>query len=83
MSPAGYHLTNILFHAATAPAVYFLALRLLRWAPAVARERDLRIGAALAALLFAIHPLRAESVAWVTERRDVVSGLFYVLTVIA
>ena len=35
---------------------------------------------ALAAALFAIHPLRVESVAWVTERKDVLSGLFFVLT---
>lgn len=83
MNPAGYHLTNILFHAATALAVYFLSLRLLRLALTAASDRDLRIGATLATLLFAIHPLRAESVAWVTERRDVVSGLLYVLAVIA
>jgi len=83
LNPAGYHLTNVLFHAATALAVYFLALRLTRLALADASEHDRRIGAALAALVFAIHPLRVESVAWVTERRDVVSGLFYALTVIA
>jgi protein O-mannosyl-transferase len=83
MTASGYHLTNILFHAATALAVYFLSLRLLRAAIQEVAESDLRIGAALAALLFAIHPLRAESVAWITERRDVVSGLFYVLSVIA
>ena len=83
VSPAGYHLTNILFHAATALAFYFVCLRLLRTALPESLETDLRIGAALAALLFAIHPLRAESVAWVTERRDVVSGLFYILSVTA
>ena len=83
VSPAGYHLTNILFHAATALAFYFVSLRLLRTALPESLETDLRVGAALAALLFAIHPLRAESVAWVTERRDVVSGLFYVLSVTA
>jgi protein O-mannosyl-transferase len=83
MSPAGYHLTNILFHAATALAVYFLSLRLLRTALPGITAADYWIGATTAALLFAIHPLRAESVAWVTERRDVVSGLFYVLCVVA
>jgi len=83
MNPAGYHLTSILFHAATALAVYFLSVRLLTRALPDTPDRDLMIGAAVAALLFAIHPLRAESVAWVTERRDVVSGLFYVLTLIA
>ena len=83
MTPSGYHLTNILFHSATALACYFLGLRLLRAALQEVAESDLRIGAALAALLFAVHPLRAESVAWITERRDVVSGLFYLLSVIA
>jgi len=83
MSSSGYHLSNILFHAATALAFYFLSLRLLRAARLGITDSDLRIGAALAALLFAIHPLRAESVAWVTERRDVLSGLFYVLSLIA
>jgi hypothetical protein len=83
MTSSGYHLTNILFHAATALALYFLSLRLLRAALPEVTTSDLRIGAALAALLFAVHPLRAESVAWITERRDVVSGLFYVLSVTA
>ena len=83
MSPVGYHLMNVLFHAATALAFYFLSARLLRLALPGVEGLDLRIGALLAALLFAIHPLRAESVAWVTERRDVVSGLFYVLSAIA
>jgi len=83
MDPSGYHLTNILFHAATALAFYFLSLRLLGAARLGVTDSDLRIGASLAALLFAIHPLRAESVAWVTERRDVLSGLFYVLSLIA
>ncbi len=83
MNPAGYHLTNVLFHAAAALAVYALSRRLLRAALPDAAPRDVRIGAGLGALLFAVHPLRAESVAWVTERRDVVSGLLYALTVLA
>src|SRR6185312_1396651 len=39
-------------------------------------------GALIAALFFAIHPLRAESVAWITERRDMLSGFFSLLTVL-
>jgi len=49
VSPAGYHLTNILFHAATALAFYFVSLRLLRMALPESQETDLRVGAALAA----------------------------------
>ncbi|HYM10614.1 MAG TPA: tetratricopeptide repeat protein [Bryobacterales bacterium] len=74
LNPEGYHLTNVLLHAANAVLFYFAGLRLLRG----------RIfPAALAALLFALHPLRVESVAWASERRDVLSGLFYLLSVLA
>ena len=86
MNARGYHRTNLLFHCATSLALDFLALRLLALAmPAASRDspRAARFGAALAALIFALHPLRAESVAWVTERRDVQSGLFFVLAIIA
>ncbi len=41
------------------------------------------LGAAVAALYFAVHPLRVESVAWITERRDLTSGLFFLLTILA
>ena len=80
MSPWGYHLSNVLLHAGTALVFYFLAVRLLRLALGAATTGglSLRLGAAAAAVFFAAHPLRAESVAWVTERRDVLSGLFYV-----
>ena len=81
MNPRGYHLTNVLLHAAAAVAFYFVALRLLRAATG-AGERVLRLGALAAALFFAIHPLRVESVAWATERRDVLSGLWFLLTVL-
>lgn len=85
MNPFGYHLTNLLLHVANAVAFYFLARRLLTLGlPVTAPRRDqaIRIAAAAAALLFAIHPLRAESVAWVTERRDVLSGLLLLCTLL-
>jgi Flp pilus assembly protein TadD len=66
----GHHLTNILLHAATA-VLLFLILR---------RMTGRLWPSALVAALFAVHPLRAESVAWVTERKDVLSGLFFMLT---
>jgi protein O-mannosyl-transferase len=45
-------------------------------------EGPLRLSAIAATLFFAIHPLRAESVGWATERRDVLSGLFFLLTIL-
>jgi len=80
MNPAGYHLTSLLLHCADAVLAYFLARRILRLTGVVGQEVDgaaVAIPAGFAALLFAVHPLRAESVVWVTERRDVLSGLFY------
>ena len=69
MHPWGHHLTNLLFHAA-ASVLLFLALRLLTGA--------LWPSAAVAAL-FAVHPLHVESVAWIAERKDVLSALFWML----
>ena len=81
MNPFGYHLTNLLLHAASAAVFSFVALRLLP-APAGHVPHTAPLGALAAALFFAIHPLRVESVAWVTERRDVLSGLWFLLTVL-
>ncbi len=67
LSPWGYHLTNLLLHAANT-VLLFYALREATdeiWRPA------------LTSALFAVHPLHVESVAWVTERKDVLSGLFW------
>jgi protein O-mannosyl-transferase len=68
--PRGYHVTNVLIHAINV-LVLFLALRWMTSAlwPSL-----------LVAVLFGIHPLRAESVAWLSERKDVLSGLFFLLT---
>jgi tetratricopeptide (TPR) repeat protein len=82
LDPWGYHLGNLLLHAVNAAVVYVIAKRLLAaaWGAAVP-EPALIGGAALAALLFGVHPLRVESVAWITERRDLLSGLFFLLAV--
>lgn len=82
-SPAGVHATAIALHAGAA-ALYFALARelLLRARPGDApRARD--AAAALAALGFAVHPLRVESVAWATERRDVLCGLFMLATLLS
>ena len=85
MNPLGYHLTNLLLHAANAMVFFFITRRLLTRALPSPSERGhtLAVSAAFAALVFAIHPLRVESVAWATERRDVLSGLFYLSAVLA
>ncbi|HEV3271018.1 MAG TPA: tetratricopeptide repeat protein [Candidatus Methylacidiphilales bacterium] len=64
-----YHITNLLFHAANS-VLLFLALQ--RMTGAMGRS-------ALAAGLFALHPLHVESVAWIAERKDVLSGFFWIL----
>jgi protein O-mannosyl-transferase len=71
LHPGGHHLTNVLLHTATVIAL-FLVLR--EMTGALWRS-------AFVAAVFAIHPLRVESVAWVAERKDVLSGLFFMLTI--
>jgi len=70
LNPGGHHLTSVLLHAATA-IMLFLVLR---------RMTGFLWRSAFVAAVFAIHPLRVESVAWVSERKDVLSGLFFMLT---
>ncbi len=70
LEAGGYHLTNVLLHGAAA-IVLFLVLR---------RMTGFLWRSAFVAAVFAIHPLRVESVAWVAERKDVLSGLFFMLT---
>lgn len=70
LSPAGYHVVNVLLHTANT----FLLCRLLM---------GLKIpGATIVAALFAVHPIRVESVAWITERKDVLSGFFFFATLL-
>src|SRR5262249_28330429 len=85
MDPAGYHATSILFHAANAVLVFLLARKILALcATDHTRDRNrLLFGAAFAALFFALHPLRVESVVWITERRDTLSLFFYVGSMLA
>jgi tetratricopeptide (TPR) repeat protein len=70
LHPGGHHLTSVLLHSATVISL-FLVLR--QMTGALWRS-------AFVAAVFAIHPLRVESVAWVAERKDVLSGLFFMLT---
>ena len=82
MSPWGYHFGSMLIHSANAVLFYFVARRLLAAAAGAVGGGPLPWGGALAALVFGIHPLRVESVAWITERRDVLCGFFFLLAVL-
>ncbi len=79
LHPLPYHLTNLLFHAASALLLMLILRRLFRAHVGTVNQSVLRLGSIAAALLFAVHPLRVESVLWITERRDVVSGFFLLL----
>ncbi len=85
MDPFGYHLTSLLFHAANAILFYFVALRLLLLTMASPEETvqlSHRAAAGFAALLFSLHPLRVEAVAWASARNDLVSAFFFLATLL-
>lgn len=71
--PFGYHLTNLILHLANAILVFFLVYLL---------TRKSITAAIVAGLLFGIHPLHVESVAWITERKDVLSTFFFLISIL-
>jgi protein O-mannosyl-transferase len=73
LDPGGHHLTSVVLHGAVV-IVLFLFLR---------EATGAVWPSAFVAAVFAVHPLRAESVAWIAERKDVLCGLFFVLTLTA
>lgn len=73
LDPRGHHATSLALHALNAALLFAWLLRVSR-----------RAGwSLLVAALFALHPLRVESVAWIAERKDVLSGCFFLLTLLA
>ena len=74
LKPWGYHVFNILYHALASLLVFFIVRLLL------GRRRTIPAG--VAALLFALHPIHTEAVAYISGRRDVLSALFYFLGVL-
>lgn len=71
LDPTGYHLTNVLCHAVSTLLVYLIAFMLTRQV----------ITASVVSLVFAVHPVHVEAVAWVAGRRDVLSSAFGLLSV--
>ena len=71
LNPGGHHLSNVLLHASVAITLFLMLRRMTAtlWP------------SAFIAAVFAIHPLRVESVAWISERKDLLHGLFFVLTI--
>ncbi len=86
LDPRGYHLVNVLVHAANAAIFYFVARRLLAAAAGGGsqdgrRQPEIRAGAAVAAIVFGIHPLRVEPVTWITGRADLLCALFALVAI--
>jgi len=73
LEPGPAHLVNVAFHGVNSLLVYLLALALLRnW-----------LASLLVAYLFLAHPLHVESVAWIAERKDLLCGMFFLLSILA
>jgi len=73
LAPRWHHLTNLLFHIANVLLLFFV----------LSRMSGAILQSAFVSALFALHPLHVESVAWVAERKDVLSTFFWMLTLIA
>jgi protein O-mannosyl-transferase len=91
LNPLGHHLTNIILHAANTALVVVLVMKLLEvvragtmqnTAASFLNERMLLITAGVTGLLFGIHPVHVESVAWVAERKDLLCASFFLLSII-
>jgi hypothetical protein len=85
LNAGGHHLTNVLLHTASVILLFLVLRRMMGLRPeksigATTPQAGCLWRSAFVAAVFAIHPLRAESVAWVAERKDVLSGLFFMLT---
>lgn len=85
MSPAGYHLTNLVMHVLNTVLFYYLIIALLQRFANVSDDDvfGVRASAVVGALFFGVHPLRVETVAWISTRGDLPCTFFYLLTILA
>lgn len=84
IDPAGHHLTNIIIHSLNSLLVFILFIRLVvKVNPQAELSFTIYSAGLIAALLFGVHPLRVESVVWVSERKDILCAFFVLLTYIS
>lgn len=85
LSPGGYHLTSVLLHTLNTYLVMVMVLYLLRSAASAQNDASaerVRLSVAIGtALLFGLHPIHVESVAWIAERKDVLCAFFFLLSI--
>ena len=87
LNPVGYHITNIALHTANSLMIFFLCFYLLsngfsqfrKTFPEPAKASQIMTISFLAALLFALHPVHTESVAWISGRTDLLATFFFLL----
>ncbi len=73
LNPAGYHLSNVLLHSVASALVFFLGYAIL----------ESVLGAVFVSLLFALHPVHTESVAWISGRTDILAAIFFLSALLA
>ena len=91
LNPLGHHLTSVVLHAANTFVVVFLTISLIGAArrpgendhSEFLHDPSMLIAAGVTGLLFGLHPVHVESVAWVSERKDLLCALFFLLSIIA
>jgi tetratricopeptide (TPR) repeat protein len=86
LNPMGHHLTNIIFHGLNTFLVVILVIRLINYTnqtlPPLIESNLSIIAGVVTGFLFGIHPIHVESVAWVSERKDVLCAFFFLLSIL-